>query len=177
MKIVDIDTWAPYVGTFMLEFGAVESLTLKILKKHTSEIVFKHVKNIGLGNRIKFIKDLITSSDIDNDITEEFIETLKKIEKLSEIRNIIAHNTVKLVFWTNIESDDIPYEEALCNDKNDRIITLSELKDHTTELSILVKTLYRLDAMNRGRKVAKEMEYFQISGLSIAGLDDARPDA
>lgn len=176
MKIVDINTWAPYVGTFMLEFGAVESFTLHLLKKHTSDIVFKHVKNIGLGNRIKLIKDLITSSDIDDDIVERFLDTFKKIEKLAEIRNIIAHNTVKLVFWTNIEPGDIPYEEALCNDKNDRTITLSELKEHTAELSILVETLYGLDATNRVRKVANEMEYFQISGLSIAGLDDARPD-
>ena len=176
MKIVDINTWAPYVGTFMLEFGAVESFTLHLLKKHTSDIVFKHVKNIGLGNRIKLIKDLITSSDIDDDIVERFLDTFKKIEKLAEIRNIIAHNTVKLVFWTNIEPGDVPYEEALCNDKNDRTITLSELKEHTAELSILVETLYGLDATNRVRKVANEMEYFQISGLSIAGLDNARPD-
>lgn len=81
MKIVDINTWAPYVGTFMLEFGAVESFTLHLLKKHTSDIVFKHVKNIGLGNRIKLIKDLITSSDIDDDIVERFLDTFKKIEK------------------------------------------------------------------------------------------------
>lgn len=176
MKIVDIDTWAPYVGTFILEFGAVESFTLNLLQKHTSDIVFKHVRNIGLGNRIKFIKDLIISSDIDDDIRQGFIDTFKKIEELVEIRNIIAHNTVKLVFWTNIEPGDIPYEEALCNDKNDRTITLPKLKEHTAELSILVETLYGLDATHRGRKVAKEMEYFQISGLSIAGLDDARPD-
>ena len=160
----------------MLEFGAVESFTLSLLKTHTSDIVFKHVKNIGLGNRIKLIKDLITSSEIDDDIIEEFIDTFKKIEKLAEIRNIIAHNTVKLVFWTTIEPGDIPYEEAFCNDKNDRTITLSELKEHTAELSILVETLYGLDATYRVRKVAKEMEYFQISGLSIAGRDNTHPD-
>ncbi|HCJ7725296.1 TPA: hypothetical protein NV432_002830 [Citrobacter freundii] len=176
MKIVDIEVWAPYVGTFVLEFGAVESITLDLLKKHTSDVVFEHVKALKIGNRIKLIKDLIISSDIDKDLTQAFIGTLVKIENLLKIRNIIAHNTVKLVFWTNIESGDIPYEEALCSDRNDRTITLSELKEHTAELSILVNTLYELDATFRGRKVAKDMEFFQISGLSIAGLDNSRPD-
>lgn len=170
MKIVDIEKWAPHVGMFMLEFGAVESFTRSLLEELTPPLIYKHIKEMALSNKIKIITDILKCSEEHPDLHQELIQAYKHIDELTEIRNIIAHNTVKLVFWENYEPDESPYDEALYSEKNSKTITLEEMQKHNANLSALVETLYRIEGTKRGRQIAKDLEYFKISGLTLSGL-------
>lgn len=170
MKIVDIDKWAPHIGNFMLEFGAVESFSRSLLEELTHPAVYKHVKDLALGRKIKLIIDLLKNINEYPDLQQDLIQAFQNIEELTRVRNIIAHNTVKLVFWTNVEPGAPSFDEVLHSDQNDKTITLDEIKSYCTQLSKLVETLYRTDAAKRGRKVADNLEYFKISGLNFSGL-------
>lgn len=170
MKLVDIEKWAPHVGMFMLEFGAVESFTRSLLEEMTPSTIYKHIKELPLNKKINIIIDMLKFTEEPQDLQQELIQTYNHIEELTEIRNIIAHNTVKLVFWENIEPEDSPCDEALYSDKNAKTITLEEIKFHNSHLSALVETLYRIEGTKRGRQVAEHLEFFKISGLSFSGL-------
>jgi len=176
MKIVDIDKWAPYVGNFMLEFGAVESFSRSLLEELTQPAVYKHVKDLALGRKIKLINDLLENSNEYPDLQKDLIQAFKHVEELTKVRNIIAHNTVKLVFWTDAEPGESSFDEVLHSDQNDKTITLDEIKKYCTQLSELVETLYRTDAAKRGRKVAQDLEHFKISGLGFSGLSSTNDE-
>mgnify|MGYP001015679119 CR=1 FL=1 len=171
MKLVDIEKWAPHVGTFMLEFGAVESFTRSLLERLTPPIIYIHIKEIPLNKKIKIISDILRCSEEHPDLHQELINAYKHIDELIEIRNIIAHNTVKLVFWENHEPEGSPYDEALYSDKNSKTITLEELQGHNDNLSALVEVLYRVEGAKRGRKVAQDLKYFKISGLTYSSFN------
>lgn len=168
MKLLDIEKWAPHVGMFMLEFGAVESFTRSLLEDLTPPAIYKHIKELGLGKKIKIITDILRCSEEHPDLQQELIQTYKHIDELTEIRNIIAHNTVKLVFWESQEPNGSPCDEALYSDKNSKTISLQEMQDHNANLSALVETLYRIEATKRGRNISEELEYFKISGLTMS---------
>ncbi|WP_411696627.1 hypothetical protein [Enterobacter pasteurii] len=172
MKIVDIEKWAPHVGMFMLEFGAVESFTRSLLEELTPPLIYKHIKEMALSNKIKIITDILKCSEEHPDLHQELIQVYKHIDELTEIRNIIAHNTVKLVFWENYEPDESPYDEALYSEKNSKTITLEEMQKHNANLSALVETLYRIEGTKRGRQIANDLEYFKISGLTFSDLSN-----
>ncbi len=172
MKIVDIEKWAPHVGMFMLEFGAVESFTRSLLEELTPPLIYKHIKEMVLSNKIKIITDILKCSEEHPDLHQELIQAYKHIDELTEIRNIIAHNTVKLVFWENHEPEKYPCDEALYSDKNSKTITLDEMQEHNANLSSLVETLYRIEGTKRGRRIAKDLEYFKISGLTLSDLSN-----
>lgn len=172
MKLIDIEKWAPHVGMFMLEFSAVESFTRSLLEEMTPETIYKHIKELPLNQKINIIKDILKCSEEHPDLQQELIQTYKHIDELTQIRNIIAHSTVKLVFWENTEPGDSPCDEALYSDKNSKTITLEEIQEHNVNLSALVETLYRIEGTKRGRKIADELEYFKISGLSFSGLSN-----
>ncbi|WP_410750440.1 hypothetical protein [Citrobacter sp. U14242] len=171
MKLIDIEKWAPHVGVFMLEFGAVESFTRSLLEEMIPPTIYKHIKEITLNKKIKIIIDVLKCSEEHPDLQQELILAYKHIDELTQIRNIIAHNTVKLVFWQDIEPGDSPCDEALYSDKNAKTISLDEIKAYNSQLSSLVETLYRIEGTKRGRQVAKDLEYFKISGLSFSGFD------
>lgn len=171
VKLIDIEKWAPHVGLFMLEFGAVESFTRSLLKELTPATIYNHIKELPLNKKIKIIIDVLKCSEEHPDLQQELIQAYKDVDELTQIRNIIAHNTVKLVFWQDIEPGDSPCDEALYSDKNAKTITLDEIMAYNTQLSSLVETLYRIEGTKRGRQVAKDLEYFKISGLSFSGFD------
>ncbi|ELN2579111.1 TPA: hypothetical protein QHC26_005136 [Enterobacter kobei] len=173
MKLVDIEKWAPHVGMFMLEFGAVESFTRSLLAEMTPATIYKHIKELPLNKKINIIKDILKHSEEHPDLHQELIQAYKHIDELTEIRNIIAHNTVKLVFWENTEPGDSPCDEALYSEKNSKTITLEEIQNYNANLSALVETLYRIEGTKRGRKIAEDLEYFKISGLSFSGLTNS----
>ena len=173
MKLVDIEKWAPHVGMFMLEFSAVESFTLSLLEELTPSTIYKHIKELSLSKKINLIIDILKSSEDHQDLQQELIQAYKHVEELIQIRNIIAHNTVKLVFWEDIEPGESPCDEALYSDKNPKnvqTITLDEIQTYNIQLSALVETLYCIEGTKRGRQIAKDLEYFKISGLSFSGL-------
>lgn len=165
MKIVDIKKWAPHIGIFMLEFGAVESFSRSLLEELTPPTIYKHIKELPLGKKIKLIIDLLNSSNEHLDLQQELVQAFKHIERLTKARNLIAHNTVKLVFWTDAGPGEAPFDEVLHSDASDKTISLDEIKAYNTQLSELVETLYRIAAAKRGRIVAQNLEHFKISGL------------
>jgi hypothetical protein len=168
MKIVDMEKWAPHVGIFMLEFGAVESFARSLLEELTPPTIYKHIKELPLGRKIKLIIELLESSNEHLDLRQELVKAFQHIDRLTRVRNIIAHNTVKLVFWSDAGPGVAPFDEVLHSDANDKTISLDELKSFNTQLSGLVETLYRIAAAMRGRKVAQHLEHFKISGLGTS---------
>lgn len=168
MKLIDIEKWAPHVGMFMLEFGAVESFTRTLLEELIPPTIYKHIKEIPLSKKIKIITDVLKCSEEHPDLQHELIQAYRHIDELTEVRNIIAHNTVKLIFWENHAPDESPYDEALYSDKNSKTITIEEMQYYNTKLSALVETLYRIESTKRGRKASEELSYFKISGLTLS---------
>lgn len=167
MKIIDLEKWSPLVGKFVIEFGAAESFLDNLLREHTTEEKYNHAKNLSLSKRIPLIINLIKKSTMENDLSSALITTLKRIDNIRHPRNIIAHNTVKLVFWVDSEPSDDPYEEALFSDKNEDIITYQELIHHVNEITECVESLYMIDAEKRGRRIKSDLEFFKIAGIEF----------
>ncbi|WP_105720591.1 hypothetical protein [Cronobacter dublinensis] len=176
MELVDIKKWAPHIGMFMLEFGAVESFTLSLLKELTTDTIYEKSKDLPLAKKINLIIKLIDGSNEYSGLKEELIQCYKDINSLKKLRNIIAHNTIKLVFWTDIQPADAPYEEVLYCDKDESVITLKEIKNHNIQLSILVETLYLIESIKIGRQIKEDLQYFKTSGLRFTFRDGLQKD-
>jgi len=173
MKIIDLEKWAPHVGMFMLEFGAVESFTQKLLKELTSSAIYKQKKELPLKTKIKEIIKILEKSDNYQDLRIDLIQSYKHIEGLVQVRNTIAHSTVNLVFWENIQPGQSPCDEAIYSDKKPnkaKTITLDEIKTYNAQLSALVENLYHIDAIKRGRKISEDLEYLKMSGINFVGF-------
>lgn len=173
MKIIDLEKWAPHVGMFMLEFGAVESFTQKLLEELTSSAIFKQKKELPLKTKIKEIINILEKSDDNQDLKNGLIQSYRHIEELVQIRNIIAHSTVNLVFWENIQPGQSPCDEAIYSDKKPnkvKTLTLDEIKTYNAQLSALVNSLYHIDATKRGTKFTEDLDYLKISGINFVGF-------
>jgi hypothetical protein len=102
------DRWAFVVGALVLNFGALEFLTLVWISRLSPQTARLPVK-LEFTKRIHRVIRLIRSATLPSGAPrkDEIINAWKAVEKLAEVRNLIAHNPV-VEGWHGDHSDGRP---------------------------------------------------------------------
>ncbi|MFC0225667.1 hypothetical protein [Serratia aquatilis] len=111
MKIVDTEKWAPVVGRFVLGFGSLEHQTYILLKRLVEPVTLKYTSNLPFKTRVKFLREIILSDQTNNKYSQRYIKCIDSIIELIDMRNLIAHNPLFLVYYEDPE--DSIYDEAI----------------------------------------------------------------
>lgn len=138
VSLVDKNRWAPLIGRLFISFGSIESLTHDCILKWSSPVVYKYVKGLSLSRRIDLAIELLTDQKFPDLDKEAFKTHLQKTKHLVEVRNIIAHSPLALIFFQ--KGEDIPYLEAVTS--NSRTINFEKLQDTVEQVEAVVESLH-----------------------------------
>jgi hypothetical protein len=87
------------IGRFLSEFAAFESLHMTVLLSALSgdvRVIEYLADLIGLGQKLTLLQRLMDEHVIAGEIREEIAAVVKEARKLSDARNVIAHNSAIL---------------------------------------------------------------------------------
>jgi len=142
--IDEMQEWRILVGTTILSFGEIELITLKCLAHIPKDEIYKSVSTLPFGRRIDLVVEILNSRESKkNKEIINFIEKLKKAKKLSEYRNVLAHNPLMADIYMDNISGDIKVEQIISSSKNkDKSIDLASLKEIAAEVESLASDLY-----------------------------------
>jgi hypothetical protein len=88
--------WANSIGGLILNFGFLEFASYRWIQHFARDPLVGHdlAMDMTLSKRLQTIRDLIGRSDLPMDVRKRAIELWDEVEKLSEVRNTIAHNPI-----------------------------------------------------------------------------------
>jgi hypothetical protein len=136
------EEWAMLIGIFMLEFGDIEHLVTLAIEFSTTEAVMKTVRQLQLSKRIELCKELLEANDtLTDEVRNPFLDDLKLAKKLSEKRNLIAHNPVRLTFRQREDNDELVAEGIISSPRNDKIEVTLEAMRHLAREAIKCNSL------------------------------------
>jgi hypothetical protein len=131
-----------FVGIFMLEFGDIEHLVTLAIEFSTTEAVMKIVRQLQLSKRIELCKELLEANEtLTDEVRNPFLDDLKLAKKLSEKRNLIAHNSVRLTFRHCEDNDELIAEGVISSPRNDKIEVTLESMRHLAREAIKCNSL------------------------------------
>lgn len=171
--------WAMLVGIFMLEFGDIEHLVTLAIEFSTTEPIMKTVRQLQLSKRIELCKELLESNEtLTDDVRTPFLEDLKTAKKLSEKRNLIAHNSVRLTFRACETTGELIAEGVISSPRNDRIeVTLESMRHLAKETmkcrSLLNEHFSKLGYQLRGHHLKKSRARKKVLPSSPASTNDS----
>ena len=144
VKLVDLENkWALEIGKLFVAFGSIESLTYTSIKAFSTDPIYKHLIKMRLSSRIDVVVDLVSNKKLSEPNKREFIDNLKKVKKLAEKRNLIAHNPLVLQLFDNETGQDV-FREIILSVKNERMhIEFDELMVVSQEAEKLSSSLHR----------------------------------
>ena len=129
-----VTPWSEAIGKLIINFGAIEALSYFWIKELSKDELLSEISfDTPLGRRIDIICKLVQRLELDKKTKNKIKSQWKRIKKISELRNEIAHNP--LVFgWNNPEENGPPDFIGHPNlkkikSKRKPIIPLSNLKD------------------------------------------------
>jgi hypothetical protein len=127
-KIVDLNhKWATAIGRVFVAFGGIEYTSFKCLENIPKDNILQSTKNLPLGKRIDLLQEILTTHD--NLVTAELISNFREIKKLSEHRNLIAHNPLVLDLYSSGDDDDLCLKEKIMSlKKPDKHMYFNELE-------------------------------------------------
>lgn len=88
--------WVVAIGEYMLLCGDIEACTYDLLESLLSDDLPKMVGNLNFGPRCDLIKELIPQKLSGFKGKERLLELMGMMEKVSQKRNVIAHNPLDL---------------------------------------------------------------------------------
>ncbi|CAI0833206.1 hypothetical protein [Serratia fonticola] len=152
MNIVDTEKWAPVVGKFVLGFGSLEHHTYILLKKHIDPITLKYTSNLPFKTRVKFLRDIFVSNDNNNKYSQRYRACMDSIIELIDMRNLIAHNPLFLVFYE--EPEDRVYDEAIGSYKKiNELVLYEDLVQAVNKIDSIEHELYSISAESTLEKI------------------------
>jgi hypothetical protein len=102
------EPWVAAIGKFMVNFGGVESATLLWIDHLSDDLILKELAiEMPLARRIELIRKLLERRNLPKKLLNESKSAWGKAEKLSRIRNEIAHNPV-IFGWHGEEAQRPP---------------------------------------------------------------------
>lgn len=144
VKLVDLNgEWAAAIGRCFVAFGSIEDSTVTCLQEIPKDRIQKSVKNFRLGQRIDLIIELLEAHP--GYVYEQLTAKLSRAKKMSETRNLIAHNP--LILGIHYTDDSYTVKESIVSLRNDQHrISLAELQEFATESEQLATDLHRCTA-------------------------------
>jgi len=91
------ESWAPIVGAFILEFGAIEDAVQLIVSRNLANTCIEVGDlNSKLLNKLEIFERVIKMSQSKETVQEEVLESISAIKALWDVRNMIAHNPLAI---------------------------------------------------------------------------------
>lgn len=109
--------WPLLVGTTMLAFSDIESVTYDCLAVLPSDKIAESLSHLKLGQRIDLINAIIDSRDFGEE-GKHFKKLLIEAKNSSQMRNLIAHNPLALEIYAN-HKGAVEYRHVIASLKND----------------------------------------------------------
>jgi len=144
------EEWEQLIGKAILSFAEIELITYHFLKHIPQDDIFQAVSRLSFGHRVDLILRILNGRNGLPDVGEKFKENLQKARKLTEVRNLIAHNPTMLDVYEHRESGAIGVERTIRAVRNQqRFLDLAGLKEYAAEVEDLVGDLW----MNIGKLI------------------------
>jgi hypothetical protein len=136
-----LEEWATLIGQFFVSFAKIEHTTCISIQYFSEDNISNTANRLAFKTRVELLIELITDKKyIDDDKTKKYTDLLEKALKLSEKRNIIAHNPILLDLYTHEETEQLIQREVIISKRNKRIF-LDNLKEMVDEAEKLSKEL------------------------------------
>jgi len=122
--------WVTLIGRFMVAFGDIENITLLALERISSESLMRTARSLQLTKRIELLSEILGSKEsISDEARANFIKSLAGAKKLSEMRNIIAHNPLLLTVHLDSPGELIAGHEIVSARNEDSRITAKRMQE------------------------------------------------
>jgi len=137
VKLTNLDgKWSEPIGRLMISFAHIEREIVDGLITVAKDPITNHTSKLGFKQRLDLLLDLLNSHSKDNKVIEDLITDLKKIEEISKIRNMVAHNP--LVLEVSQAQDEPPIKEYIGHIlKNHKRVTFEQLMSAVIQLEEL----------------------------------------
>ncbi len=135
VKIVDLKgEWAALIGRLFISFGSIENITHACMLDWMKDPIYDHLKNMTFSRRVDLVVTLLSDQPFKKEFSEEFEIYFKSAKKLAEYRNLVAHNPLMLVLFT--ETGD--FQEAITHvHKEEKFIDFNELRAIVEEIEFV----------------------------------------
>lgn len=142
-KSKTIENWVNLIGKFFVSFAKIEHTTCISIQHFSEDNITKTANNLPFKTRVELLIELIKGKNyIDTEKAEKHIELLKISLKLSEKRNIIAHNPILLDLYTQEETEELQEREVIVSKRSKKKrIYLENLEKMVDEVEKLSKEL------------------------------------
>ncbi|GGX76885.1 hypothetical protein GJV26_16945 [Massilia dura] len=130
----DRNKWAFYIGHIVLTFTEIEDLTLDTIEWFSPSF-HEFSKTLLLEKRLELLSTILDShDDLSDDSKLAFNNSIKRVRKLASKRNLIVHNSVRLIFTTDSDSVILSAGGLISSARNEEIkMNLQQLIDFLDE--------------------------------------------
>lgn len=138
-----LEQWRNLIGLFFVSFAKIEHTTCISIKAFSEENISNTANSLPFTLRVELLMEIIVKKKyIESEKLNKLLNLLKQSLKLSEKRNIIAHNPILLDIYTD-ESEQLKEREVIVSKRNcKKRIHLEDLKKMVDEANKLSEELH-----------------------------------
>jgi len=141
--------WPSVIGTFMLNFGALDLRILDSLESRLPPETFVKVKVWHLRDRLDLLKQHLPKDNHSKFTQERFERFFERLEPIRELRNHIAHGTIRLALNDDLKTWEVtlslPRDLDGANSPGARHVTFDELDKARETLGNLMEEFEELE--------------------------------
>jgi hypothetical protein len=143
--------WPSVIGNFMLNFGVLDLHVLDSLESRLTPETFAMVRGWHLRDRLDLLKQHLPRDSHSKLTRERFERFFERLEPIRELRNHIAHGTMRLGLTADSNTWEVtlslPRDLDASNSPEARHVTFEELDQARNELGQLIEEFEELDGM------------------------------
>lgn len=147
----DREKWAFYIGRTVIIFTEIEDITFDAIER-LSYAFSDFSKTLLLEKRLDLLLVLLNShEDLDDELKLEYTSAIDNVKKISDKRNLIVHNSVKLTITSDLNGSVLSAGGVVSSVRNEKKkMDLRELVEFLDEAEDCHIRLYK--ARNNANK-------------------------
>jgi hypothetical protein len=135
--------WERLVGKAILRFGDIELVSVKCLQVFPADKIGVSASRLGFSQRTDLLIEILESRPQRSAHLETLLVGFKRAKKLSEKRNLIAHNPVMLSLYVNEDETESFAQNSITSARSGaQTLDLAELKGFAAEVESLSSELW-----------------------------------
>jgi hypothetical protein len=141
VRLVDLDhKWAHEIGRVFIAFGSVEYSVHSLLRSIPQDPIQGTTASLRLAQKVDILIAILLSRS--GDLNSRIAEQLKIAKRLSEGRNLIAHNPLSLDLY--VRGDEHMLVETIRHLRADKSLSFEDVTKLRAESETLAETLLGL---------------------------------
>lgn len=126
----------------MISFAHIERNVVDGLITIIKDPMMKHISKLHFKQRLDLFTELLETRAKENEVDLDLIKKLKRIDQLTQTRNMVAHNP--LVLEVSQAQDEPPLKEYIGHIlKDQKRVTFEQLVETVAELEELESSVYK----------------------------------